>query len=166
MDVFIEKLVKKRKSTVDLLLIVLIIIGTLGLSFLSFVYVPFLSTFLIVGLIYLAYILITMMNVEYEYAVTNGDLDIDKIINQRKRKRMFSGNCKEFEVVAPVKSRHYTRDIQSCNNVLNYSSNSKDAEVWFISIRKEGKHTVILFEPNQQMIDNFRIFIPRKIFNE
>lgn len=166
MDVFIEKLVKRRKNILNLLLAFLIIIGTLGLSFLSLVYVPYLSAFLVVGLFYLAYYLITMMNIEYEYAVTNGDLDIDKIINQRKRKRMFSGNCKDFELVARVKSKHYTRDIQNCNNILDYSSNSKDADVWFISIRKEGKHTVILFEPNQQMIDNFRIFIPRKVFSD
>ncbi|MGI6622746.1 MAG: hypothetical protein GX227_03905 [Clostridiaceae bacterium] len=166
MDMFIEKIVRRHKSVVDVLLIFLIIIGAIGLSFLALIYIPGLSTILAIGIFYLAYILISKLNIEYEYAVTNGDLDIDKIINQRKRKRLYSGNCKEFEIVAKVNSRQYTRNIQECKNIKDYSSHSKNAEVWFISLRDEGKQTVILFEPNQQMIDNFKIFIPRKVFTE
>lgn len=166
MDMFIEKIVRRRKGPVDFMLMFLIIIGTIGLSFLTLVYIPGLSTIIIIALFYLAYIFLSKLNVEYEYAVTNGDLDIDKIINQKKRKRMFSGNCKEFEVVAKVNSSQYTREIQECKNVKDFSSHSKTAEVWFISMRNEGKHTVVLFEPLPQMIENFRIFIPRKIFKD
>lgn len=166
MDMFIEKIVRRRKSPLDFLLMFLIVIGTFALSFLALVYIPGIATILVIALFYGAYILMSMLNVEYEYAVTNGDLDIDKIINQKKRKRMFSGSCKEFDVVAKVNSRQYTREIQECKNIKDYSSHSKTAEVWFISMRKEGKHTVILFEPLPQMLDNFNIFIPRKVFKD
>jgi len=166
MDIFIEKIIRRRKSPLDILLIFLILLGAIGLSFLSIMIIPGLSTFIMIGIFYLAYILVTMLNIEFEYAVTNGDLDIDKIINQRKRKRVYSGNCKEFELVAKVNSRHYTKNIQECKNVKDYSSRSKNAEVWFISLREDGKQTVILFEPDQKMIDNFRTFIPRKVFTD
>ncbi len=166
MDMFIEKIVRKRKGPVDVLLMLLIIIGTIAVSFLALYFLPSLATIIIIGLLYLAYILLSKLNVEYEYAVTNGDFDIDMIINQRKRKRMFSANCKDFEVVAKVNSSQYTREIQQCKNVKDYSSHSKTAEVWFISMRTEGKQTVILFEPLPQMIVNFRTFIPRKIFKD
>jgi hypothetical protein len=164
MDMFIEKIIRRRKSPLDMLLIFLILLGAIGLSFLSILFIPGFATFLMIGIFYLAYILVTMLNIEYEYAVTNGDLDIDKIVNQRKRKRMYSGNCKDFELVAKVNSRHYTKNIQECKNIKDFSSRSKNAEVWFISLREEGKQTVILFEPDQKMIDNFRTFIPRKVF--
>ena len=164
MDMFIEKIVRRRKSGLDMLIIALIALITLVASFLLTIYIPQFSLLLIAGIIYIAYIFISRRNVEYEYAVTNGDLDIDIIINQKKRKRMLSANCKEFEVVARVNSPQYTNEIKTCKNIKDFSSHNKEAEVWFISMRKEGQHTVILFEPLAQMIDNFAIFIPRKVF--
>ena len=83
------------------------------------------------GLIFLIYYIITLRNIEYEYAVTNGDLDIDIIINQSKRKRLFSASCKEFEAVARVDSPQYTQKIKNCKNVKDYSSRKEGSEVWF-----------------------------------
>ncbi|NMA67438.1 MAG: hypothetical protein GX957_14595, partial [Clostridiaceae bacterium] len=121
---------------------------------------PGFSTILIVGLLYLAYWLITNRNIEFEYAITNGDIDIDKIINQRKRKRVFSGKVKEFEVVARVKSDKYTNQIKACKNVLDYSSGNENVDLWFIYLNKGGP-TVILFEPTAKMIDSLFTFAPR-----
>ena len=73
MDMFIEKIVRKRKSIVDMLYILLIIVAVIILGYLLAIFVPQFSTILIVGLLYLAYILISKLNIEYEYALTNGD---------------------------------------------------------------------------------------------
>ena len=164
MDVFIEKLVKRQKTIVDILLIILIIAGTLLLSYLIMMFIPQFAMILIIGLFYLAYVLISKLNIEYEYALTNGELDIDMIINQKQRKRLLSVNCKDFDVVAKVNSLQYTKEIKECKNKKDYSSRSKNAEVWFISMIKDGQPTVILFEPMERMIDNFAIYIPRKVF--
>lgn len=164
MDMFIEKIVKKRKSAVDILLILLIVGGTIVISYLLMLLIPQFSMILIIALFYLAYILISKLNIEYEYALTNGDLDIDMIINQKKRKRLISVNCKDFDIVAKVDSSQYTRDIKECNNIKDYTSRSKNAGVWFISMRKDGQATVILFEPLEKMIESFTVYIPRKVF--
>ena len=108
----------------------------------------------------------SQMNIEYEYAVTNGDLDIDTIINQDKRKQLFSVNCKEFEVVAKVDSPQYTDKIKSCKNVKDYSSRKKGSEVWFIFMKQDRKDLVLLFEPSSRMIDNFAMYIPRKVYKD
>ncbi|NLM75704.1 MAG: hypothetical protein GX187_06400 [Clostridiaceae bacterium] len=163
MDIFLEKIVKKQKNVLDFLIIIGIVLAAIILSYLLLILVPGFSTFLVVGVIYLAYWLITNRNIEFEYAVTNGDLDIDKIINQRKRKRIFSGNVKEFEVVARVNSDKYTNQIKQCKNVKDYSSNNKNAEVWFIYINK-GEPTVILFEPTPKMVDSLFTFAPRVVY--
>lgn len=162
MDVFVEKIVKRKKSTADILLTVLIILACVVISFFLFLYIPAFSSFLVVALIYLGYYLITSRNIEYEYAVTNGDIDIDTIINQRKRKRLFSGNVKEFEAVARVKSDKYTSQIRNCKNVKDYSSRDKNADVWFIYMNK-GEPSVILFEPNSKMVDSLFTFAPRVV---
>jgi hypothetical protein len=77
---------------------------------------------LIVGLIYFGIRVATSRNVEYEYIVTNGDLDIDMIVAKRKRKRIFSANCKEFEIVAPVRSSSFSQQVQSIKNRIDASS--------------------------------------------
>ncbi|HHU90157.1 MAG TPA: hypothetical protein GXZ22_03750 [Clostridiaceae bacterium] len=164
MDVFIEKLVKRRKTMADVLLILLIVAGAVILSYLIMRYIPQFAMILIIGLFYLVYVLITKLNIEYEYAVTNGELDIDMITNQKQRKRLLSVNCRDFDVVAKVDSLQYTKQIKECKNIKDYTSRSKNAEVWFISMMKDGQPTVILFEPLEKMIENFAIYIPRKIF--
>jgi len=105
-----------------------------------------------------------MRNIEYEYIITNGDLDIDRIVNQRSRKRVFTANCKDFEVVARVNSDQYTHNIRQTKTVLDFSSNNPEADKWFIFLTKDNTPKVILFEPDEKMIKNFRTFIPRKVF--
>lgn len=165
MDIFLEKIVKRRISFLDIALIVLIIILATALSFVAFMFLgPTMSPLIILGVGYLAYFLASKRSIEYEYIVTNGDIDIDMIVSQRKRKRVFSANCKDFELVAPITSSQYTKEIRETKNVKNYSSQNPKADVWFIYRRPGGGGEVILFEPTEQMVDSFRMFIPRKVF--
>lgn len=167
MDIFLEKIVKRRKSAVDMLLASLIVTLSIVICFFVFAILgPGIAPLIIVGVIYLAWWLISKRNIEYEYSITNGDIDVDCIYNQRKRKRVFSANCKEFDTVAKVKSVQYTREVQETKNVLDFSSNDPNSDKWFIFLRREGKTTVVLFEPTAQMLENFRIFIPRKVFKD
>lgn len=162
---FIEKIVRRRKSIFEILLFFLIIFSTFVITYLSLVYIPQFTLIITASLIFLAYILMTRKNIEYEYAVTSGTLDIDMIINQKERKSLFCANCKEFDVVARKNSPQYTDQINKCKSVFDYTSRNKNADVWFISMVRGGKQTVILFEPLGQMIDDFTIFIPGKVFN-
>ncbi|HOQ75894.1 MAG TPA: DUF6106 family protein [Thermoclostridium sp.] len=164
MDVFIEKIVRRKKTPVDITYMVMLFITALLASYFALLFLGFFAPIVIAGLFYVAYYLAAMRNIEYEYIVTNGDLDIDMIINQRKRKRVFSANCKEFEVVARVNSDQYTPQIRQTKTVPDYSSNDPQKEKWFVFMSQEGAQKVLLFEPEERMIDNFRTFIPRKVF--
>jgi hypothetical protein len=77
MDTFMEKIVRKKRDTKDHLITAAIIVAAIVLS-LVVMNVPILAgggmgLFFIAGIIYLSYLLLTTRNVEYEYAVTNGD---------------------------------------------------------------------------------------------
>ncbi len=169
MDVFIEKIVKKKKSTEDSLITAGIIAGGFILAVIIIPLIPLVNSFGIffdAAIIYFAYYFITSLNVEYEYAVTNGDLDIDKIVSKRKRKRLFSANCKDFEILARVKSSHYTRDIQSIPKKIAAVSSIDSPDAFFATLNYKGEKTVIVFEPDARMLDIFKTYIPRKIFME
>ena len=163
MDMFIEKIVRRRKSLLDMAYTSFIITVALILSFLAFVMIPSISPLIIMGVGYLAYFLASKRNIEYEYAVTNGDLDVDIIFSQKKRKRVFSANCKEFDIVASMNSDQHTKGLLENKTVEDYTSRNPLANRWYISLKHAGKEKIILFEPSEQILDSFKVFIPRKV---
>lgn len=166
MDIFMEKIVKRKKNIKDYLITAAVVIGAFILMQVVIIVdiLRPMSLFFFVGIIYIGYLLITTRNIEFEYAVTNGDLDIDKIIAQRKRKRIFSANCKNFEVVARVKSSHFTPQYKSFKNHVDCASSRDGDDVYFIALNYKNDQTIVYFEPTEKMLQNFRTFIPRKVF--
>lgn len=168
MDTFMEKLVTKRKSIKDQFITAGIILGTMILIMvvLSIQVIAQLgiSFFLAAAIVYLGYRLITSRNVEFEYIVTNGDLDIDKITARRKRKRIFSASCKEFEILSRVKSNSFSQSVQSIKNRIDTTSSIDSPDAFFATLNYKGEKTLLIFEPDERMLNNFKIFIPRKIF--
>ena len=166
MDIFLEKIVKQKKTANDYAII-------FGLVILSLVLVLFimsiraLSAFaplLVCGIIWLAYILIKGRNIEYEYIVTNGDLDIDKIIAQRKRKRIFAATAKDFEIIAKKSSPKYDYNIQNIKKKLNTVSSLNSPDVYFGTLVKDGEKTVVFFEPTQKMLESLKKYNPMNVF--
>lgn len=166
MDIFLEKIVKRKRTVTDGMIIAGIVLLAIFIIMLAGS-LKFLSAFapiIIVGIGYLAYILIRSRNIEYEYIVTNGDLDIDMIIAQRKRKRIFSGNCKDFEIVAKMTSGQYNNNTDGIKKRINAVSAMDSADVYFLSTVKDGNKTLVFFEPHPKMIESFKKYIPRKVF--
>lgn len=166
MDTFIEKIVARKKTGQDHLIVAGIIIGAI-VAIVVVSSIPVVNSlgpalWLIIG--YLAYYLIKSRNIEFEYAVTNGDLDIDKIVAQRKRKRIFSGTAKDFEIVAKVKGDKYTNEYKNIAKKIEAVSNMDSPNVYFVVTAFKGERTIVFFEPDNRMLSNFKIFIPRKIF--
>lgn len=157
MDVFCEYIVKVKKNPVELTISALgIILAVILLGFsLFFLFTPFSSFVLLIdaGVVYGAYILITHFNVEYEYILTNGDIDIDKIIAKRKRKRVLSFSTKEFEIVAPYKQgENYT-------NVLDLGTRNYE-NAYYAVFSKDGQKKTLVFNPPQKMIEAMKTYSP------
>ena len=169
MDTFIEKLVTKKKAAVDFVIIAMILLALLLLLFFFFatnIRIGMgIDLLLVVGAIYLGIRIISSRNVEYEYILTNGDLDIDMIVSKRKRKRIFSANCKEFDILAPVKSNSFSQQVQSIKNRIDASSSIDSPGAYFTTLNYNNNKTLVIFEPDERMLKNFKIYIPRKVLN-
>ena len=119
MDIFIEQLVKKNREAKDYLVIVggiiaaLLVVYILGSLMLAVPYVGFVIFIVVCGLIYLLYNLITSVNMEYEYAFTNGDFDVDAIINLKKRKRLTELNAREIELMGSRSNTNFERYLNN-----------------------------------------------------
>lgn len=123
-DTFIEQLVKKQSTGIDILKKVGI---GLGAAVICVVAAPFiLSQFgsfamlLCAAAIWFAVRLISAQNVEYEYIVTNGELDVDKIMAKRTRKRLITvkfSTFKTFELYKPAQLQGtFAAKIIACDN--------------------------------------------------
>ena len=162
-QLFMEKIVKRKATGLDMAINAGIVLACVLLGLAAILFIPSVGLFLAVGLGYGAWFLLGQRNIEYEYALTNGELDIDRIVARRRRKRIFSAHGKEFELVAPVKSVYWSKEYRELKKVLDATS-GKDAEgVWFIVTPIGGERGVVLFQPTQNMMDALWHINPRKV---
>ena len=169
-DVFIEHLVKKRSTVGEWLLRILLLVGAALLSIILFLFSGYLGVFqtfaflLIAGVIYGAWYLFTGFNVEFEYSITNGEMDVDKIIAQRKRKRLISVKCKDFETFGRYKpEEHVNRSYQT--RILSYDSASDDA--WYCTFHtSSGGNTLLVFNATEKMLNAMKTTMPKPLVFE
>ena len=167
-DTFMEYLVKKRSTPKDILLKIGIVAAAVIVAAVLFFFSPWLGVFSMFGYlaafgaIYGAYRLVGMLNLEYEYVLTNGDLDVDKIINRNSRKRILSVKCSSFETFGKYKPvAHQGKDYKT--RILACTS-PEDNDVWYATFRhsKYG-HTLLVFNANEKLLAAMRGFIPKQL---
>lgn len=171
MDFFNENLVQRKKTGKDIAIIIgvvlLAVVLTLGML-IVLLGVQFIGQFvllLIAAVWWAAYKLISGRRVEFEYIVTNGDLDIDKIVAKRKRTRLYSVNAKEIEIMAPADDPEFLREQQNINITerTDVSSGNPQARRYFAVFVKEGKRILVIFEPTRKMLKIFKRYRPQNI---
>jgi len=170
-DLFIEKIVKRKRRGIEIVFTVTLILSAILLILISFI-VPillqqnffYISTFVSFGIGYLAYRLITGLNCEYEYSITNDELNIDKIIAQRKRTNIFKGSCKDFSVIAPAADLKGDTFNQKNLLHLDLRSGEDNKSDWYF-ITKSNPPTLVLFEPDERFISSIKKFNPRAFYH-
>jgi len=169
-DVFLEYIVKQKPTGKVLLLKGAIILGALVLTYLMLMFagVPGLSTImpaLFIIMIVAVYKVFTSINYEFEYIVTNGELDIDKITAKRSRRRVFNARPKDVEILAPLVEKYKTEyESGSFSKTIDASSSVSAPNRWFLIVNnaKHGRVRVI-FEPTEKMVENIRLYCPQKV---
>ena len=165
MDVFVEQIVKRELTTGEkvwrgvicgvsifsatvFLVMSMMMIGLLRIVVMA----------LAVGVIFLAYRLIKNMNIEFEYAITNGSVDIDKIVAKSKRSRLVATSCKEFESFGRYNpAEHEGKNYQ--NRVVATTFSAEDR--WYATFRQSGKgFTILIFNPDQKVLDAIKRHLP------
>mgnify|MGYP000845894750 CR=1 FL=1 len=169
MDTFVEQIVAKRKGAKEWA----IIIGSLVLCVLLVLFAfPFLFAFLsilaaalVVALGYGEWWLITSQNVEFEYSVTNGDIDIDQIIARRKRKRIVSVVGNKLEVLEPYNAAAYAS--RPFDRKVMAAPSEQDEGLWCFTYRsKKSGHTLVVFQPERRVLDALIVGLPAYVQRE
>ncbi len=173
MDNFAEQLVKKKptgaEKTKNMAVIAVGCVGTvamliyslfsMGRGFLTFIMLPL--AFLVGFLTFLYH---RNTKVEYEYTFTNGELDIDKIIAQTKRKEMLTVSVGKFTAFGRYdeNASEETADmtvIMATNNVAEY-------EYYADFQHEDYGNTRLVFVPDERLISNILNFLHPSIKNK
>ena len=163
-DLYTELLVKKKKTPKDSLIKYGLIVLTVLFALAGLLIHPYLWAGLIVFAI-LDYFIIPKTNLEYEYLFVNGEMDIDVIMSQSKRKRVFSFQVSDIDLMAPVNSHRmdYYNNNQKMK-VYDFSSGYEDHKCFAAIMRHDNDTCRVLLEPDDTLAQGMRNYAPSKIY--
>ncbi len=151
-DVFFEQLVEIRKTPADWLKIIGIWLLAIIVSVACFLFLGRLGMFvflLIFGAFWGAFKLSQRFSIEYEYSVTNGTMDVAKIIARSSRKFQLSLDLEKtqrLEKYKPGMEEHgdFKKIVCACNK--------NDPDAYFLVVSEDAKGTrALIFTPNDRL---------------
>lgn len=158
MSDFIEYIVEKKRTPVDMIKAVIAVIA--GFSLIGALVMlrinATVTTILVAVVAYIAYKIMTSVNIEYEYILTNNEMDVDKITNRRSRKRLITINIRrvdEFERCDGHGENRYAGDgsvriIDACRD--------RGEGCYYMTFTDEAGRGVLFFTPSEKVEEYIR----------
>lgn len=169
MDNLIEQVVKKNKTPAYYAKIVLIILVavlvpttlmTLAALQIITAYFIYIAVFLIPIAVYVSYILITSLDIEYEYTLLGSTFSVDKIIHKRKRKLIVKVELNDAKEL--VKYEDKILDDKKIHKVYFLANKDYDKENHVLFYRSEARgNCAIIFKPKEELLKYMNIYIDR-----
>ena len=177
MNGLIEQVVKKEKSPRYYINVLLIILGALAVPSIliafAFItgpaYLAYLAIFAFLFMIYFAWLMISSLKVDYEYAFISSSLNISKIIAKRKRKIIVKVDVKSFDDFFRYDDK--TMGEKKFTKIYRAAGNEFSPENYVASFHSEAKgRCAIIFTPNDELIDAMKPYfnneLRKKMFKE
>ena len=172
-DIYLEYILKKKKTGGQKAIIAVIIFAAIIVSVALLLLIFATATALSgtqfgsfsfsIGLVliafawYGAYLLMSMQNIEYEYILTNSEIDIDKIMSKKARKRIASFDFKEINICANINDNEHNHDY-------DVTGDKSRGNVYFVDYSQDSENYRVLFQPTSKMIESIKRFNPRNVF--
>lgn len=165
MDNFAEYLVKKQPTASEkiknIFIISVCIILTIAFFLLGVILrdiiISFILLILAVAMGFLSFFFIRNTKVEYEYTFTNGDLDIDKIIAQSKRKEMLSVSVAKFTDFGRYDDN---APEEKDDMVIVLATDNIASHEWYADFQHENYGNCrLIFCPDEKMLSNIVKFL-------
>ncbi len=149
MDIYSEQLVVKKRTGGDIAKIVLTLLGSMLVGA-AVIYFSLMSGFLVLvigGMLIIGFgaWLAAGFGIEYEYIITNNEMDIDKILGKRKRKRMITVDLSKSSEFGSMPEAD-----EKDADVTVYASTGMEEDARVLICEHSDYGTVkIIFNPNE-----------------
>jgi len=164
-EIFKEYLVKQKKSSKDTVAQIGIGLGVAVLVYLALAFGGgLIGPVIVLVVLFGGMTFFNQFNKEYEYILTNNDLDIDVIFNRSKRKRVITCDMKKIEVMASIQDAKYKHELEKADKIINASDGNNDANTYALMIRQNSHFYKILLTPNEAFLNELYRQAPHKVF--
>ncbi len=163
MDSFAEQIVKQTMDGKR----IAIVLGTLAAALVicgaTLVFLPWMLIPVALGCGFGLYFIAGSQSWEVEYAVTNGDIDIDRIVARRDRKTIVRVRGDKIEHLLPTTAwkadKPYDRVV--------VASASKASATWVFTYHSpKGGSTLVYFEPNDAVLEALKVGLTPSVLME
>ncbi len=169
-DTFVEEAVKvietaqyKTKKTAAALITFVLLVGTVGFS--RGILTIIMAILLIIMGIF-TIILYTNKNIEYEYDYTNGSLEIAKIINNEKRKKVVNIESNEVKMVAAVGTNESLKYDHVQLKTYDCSAHDSEQKDYILVAHSEAKGNdfKVIFNPSEKLLSAMKRYNKQDIY--
>jgi len=166
-EIFKEYLVKQKKSTKDSMAQTAVVAVAGLIIVLAFLMGgQFIGPIIILVVLFGAATFFSRFNKEYEYILTNNELDIDVIYNKAKRKRVLTINMKTIEIMASIQDDRRKEQLGKGNKVINASDGKNEANTYAIITSHNSALYKIFITPNDVFLNELHKQAPYKVFKK
>lgn len=162
MGEFFSEWIVKRKTPqkVRIIQTLLVVVCVLSCALLP---IPYVGVLVVAVIIFLTYLYFKNNDVEWEYALVEKSMYVDKIMKKSKRKRMGEYDLTKTEVMAPEGSS-YIKEYDNRNlKVIDFSSLIPENKKYVMVILSNNELVKLVLEPNERMLKELRDIIPRQL---
>lgn len=160
MDTFFEQLVAIKKTSKTWLAYFAIALLAIAIMTVTFWIVPQIFIIVIAVVFFGIYKLYSLLNIEYEYIITNSIMDIDRIIAKSSRKRVLTFNLGEVERVEKYRADLPQEMLKDCL----FACNKNDENAIVMIIHSDGKpKKSLIVAPDDRMKDAMKKFLPKYV---
>ena len=162
-DTFCEVLVGRKRGTPEKVRSALAIVAGVLLSAAIILLIP-MFFILLIPIWALVVFVVRMQKLEYEYIFTSGDLDIDALIGNYKRKNRMSLSMENMTLIAPENS-HELDGYRGNPNYHRYDFSANDAiQTNYIIIGNWNNQQIsVKFTPNERLLEDMFRISPSKV---
>ena len=104
--------------------------------------------------------------VEYDYTFTNGNLDVSRVLNNKRRKYLTALEMKDVIRCGPASGQAFLKTLNEKDVKRHNWFVNREANLYFFYFQKKGQKHVIILELTQEMVDMIRSkkYLPRGVW--
>ncbi len=106
--------------------------------------------------------------VEYDYTFTNGNLDVSRVLNNKRRKYLTALEMKDVIHCGPAAGPAFMKTLNEPGIKRHNWFLNRDAYLYYFYFQKKGQKHVIVLELNREMVAMIRSrsYLPRGVWYE
>lgn len=102
-------------------------------------------------------------NLEYEYTLTNGSVEIAAIYNANRRKELMSFELEQVTMIVPKDSPRIS--TENFAKKRDYSSRTGKGQVISLVIESDGRKELVSMEPDERLLAHIKTFARNKMYD-